>query len=136
MEAVKPTEFRIGNMVTATVLDKSFGGGKISGILESSVFVNTIKFDLSHISGIPITEEWLLRFGFKFDGHIYEASKEIREKSNKDIGVKYQAYFFNKRLNRWMDCQTRVCVDYIHQLQNLYFALTGEELTLNGLPNG
>jgi len=42
----------------------------------------------------------------------------------------YVSMFFNNRLNRWMDCQTRVCVDFVHQFQNLVFINTGEELEI------
>lgn len=87
--------------------------------------------DLADYSPIPITEDWLLKIGLVQDesGRLFQPSKEIHEKCEGDIGFKCPSFFFNSRLNRWMDCQTRVCVDYIHQVQNLVYALTGEELS-------
>ena len=70
---------------------------------------------------IPLTEEWLLKFGFenlsltpKFDGSkcnftfYWEVDEIVLRENYEDIFI------------------TRI--SYVHQLQNLYFALTGEEL--------
>jgi len=74
---------------------------------------------LEDIKPIPLTEEWLLKFGF----------------------TKYSYGFQNKILIRHphKDCyEIRISdnlgyldIKYVHQLQNLYFALTHQELTLN-----
>ena len=64
---------------------------------------------------IPLTEEWLLKFGFEFP----------------------QGEFCIKgKLKIVVDCdpfievgKSGVELEYVHQLQNLYFALTGEELS-------
>jgi hypothetical protein len=87
------------------------------------------------INPIPITEKWLLKLGLlqDQDGILFSLSDEIHEKCKGDIGLHCPSFFFNKRLNRWMDCQTRVCVDYIHQVQNLIYCLTGEELNIENL---
>ena len=82
---------------------------------------------------IPLTAEMLEKCGFikhDIDSNLYQSSPELHEKSNKDIGIVAPSFFFNKRLNRWMDCQTRVCIDSLHQLQNLYLDLTSEELEI------
>jgi hypothetical protein len=71
---------------------------------------------------IPLTEEWLIKFGFKLNklGNLCKSSN-------------YQKRWitFKKYQDRWYLYLTHnpKC-DYVHQLQNLYFALTGEELTL------
>lgn len=83
---------------------------------------------------IPITEEWLLKFGF--------------EKGN-NINVPINVYSLNLNLdgiysiikydvkNKYVHLTQRGVSVYlkelenIHQLQNLYFALTQKELTLN-----
>lgn len=85
--------------------------------------------------GIPLTAEWLTRFGFKESSNnlVFDhPAPAIPENEYKDLGTCYPAFFFNKRpeVQKWMDCHTRVTVEYVHQLQNLYFALTGSELTL------
>ena len=73
---------------------------------------------------IPLTEECLLKFGFIKYGHI------LKIHLNEGLGVNY-----NKDLKIWyldihFTTTAKIQINYVHQLQNLYFALTGEELTL------
>lgn len=75
-----------------------------------------IKISNVDITGIPLTEEWLLKFGF-----------ERNESGNYD---KRLELFYGGNLYRFRQGWTNVELKYVHQLQNLYFALTGEELTL------
>jgi hypothetical protein len=90
--------------------------------------------DLDEVEFIPITEERLLGLGLVKDdmGMLFELPKYIQDKCNPDNGFKKSAFFFNNRedLKMWMDCQTRVCIKYVHEVQNLIFALTNEELEL------
>ena len=71
---------------------------------------------------IPLTEEWLLKFGFEYDGYEWFDFK--------DIGISFK----NKRItqNKGDYYNQFIFVDYVHQLQNLYFALTNQELIING----
>lgn len=72
---------------------------------------------------IPLTEEWLLRFGF------FMVNKSYFEHSKSRFFLEY-----TKDLNGdWyimINDSPRIYLEHVHQLQNLYFALTGEELTL------
>lgn len=70
---------------------------------------------------IPLTEEILLKCGAK--------------KSNDSFGG-YIIYYPNGngmrvKNNEWNSQHLSVKVEYLHQLQNLYFALTNEELSIN-----
>jgi hypothetical protein len=67
--------------------------------------------------GIPLTEEWLLRFGFVSNPYQdrYE-NQSIHIECNKTRGV----------TELWIESMPHI--KYVHQIQNLYFALTGEEL--------
>jgi hypothetical protein len=71
---------------------------------------------------IPLTEEWLVKFGFEFDKGCSYWKSEIE--LTKDTMEEYFTAF---------DCRGfGLCekeIKHVHQLQNLYFALTGEELT-------
>jgi hypothetical protein len=72
---------------------------------------------------IPLTEEWLIKFGF---------TEEYRSKMHSTFYTENLSYYFwyeNKRQYASFKGTDIVC-QYVHQLQNLYFALTGEELTL------
>ena len=69
------------------------------------------------LSPIPLTEEWLLKFGFEWKIQhqgFYNGRFKIDEKYKEG----YRLYFGGEKID----------VKHVHQLQNLYFALTGEEL--------
>lgn len=69
---------------------------------------------------ITLTEEWLIRFGFeKKQGW---NNFEFFTKDFVEIGIGEQfgkVVYFNS---------IDVVVDYVHQIQNLFFSLTGKEL--------
>ena len=64
---------------------------------------------------IPLTEEWLKRFGFGLCEHRGYVKGEFY------IGLSFNFY----------SDMASFKVNSVHQLQNLYFALTGEELNQN-----
>jgi hypothetical protein len=67
---------------------------------------------------IPLTEEWLLKFGFEYSD--LNGDSGLWKIPPFQIYGKYNQFIYDYRLD----------VNYVHQLQNLYFALTGEELTI------
>jgi hypothetical protein len=75
------------------------------------------------IDPIPLTEEWLLKFGFELDIEDDGYSKGKYKVSVSDEGCIffiYDSYY-----------PIEICeFKHTHQLQNLYFALTGEELEI------
>jgi len=82
---------------------------------------------------IPLTEEWLVRFGFE----IYQSYGCINQEPDK---FKYRKAIFNNsflkfdtNFSGWFRIDRTTVSStcwYVHQLQNLYFALTNEELKL------
>ena len=68
---------------------------------------------------IPLTEEWLLKFGFEYDN---ETSGWDNEKLSSDYDSEIECYYILFYVDN--------SIKYVHQLQNIYFALTGEELTI------
>jgi hypothetical protein len=123
---MKAEELRIGNYVELSILQNN-GDFKYELI---RVIANCIK-DAERYGDdwcarpIPLTEEWLMKFGFvPIDERGY--SKEVVNKEDN-----YEYNFVLSKLAYGYD--NDVClyvIQYIHQLQNLYFALTGEELTI------
>jgi hypothetical protein len=103
---MKANELKIGNYV----LDNLGGILKIKAISNES--------NLFHINGIPITEDWLLKFGFE----VYEFDHKSSQYRYKDRLIVIRDGFF-------VDYGSGVKIKYVHQLQNLIYALTGEELT-------
>lgn len=77
--------------------------------------------DSNEINSIELTEEWLLKFGFNKKSNGYIILTEMKEALLVSFGnhnVSINGIAFNHSIK------------HVHQLQNLYFALTGEELTL------
>lgn len=83
---------------------------------------------------IPLTEEWLFKLGFeKIEEYQFEISVSINCRIslinvNLESGIDVDIYTcnVNKEYGCWLNTKNK----YVHQLQNLYFALTGEELVL------
>jgi len=75
------------------------------------------------IEPIPLTEEWLLKFGFEVSGHLIFIS----------IGNGYSLCYNTHSGICFISAPTSLNylppLKDIHQLQNIYHALTGEELT-------
>lgn len=84
----------------------------------------------SNIYAIPLTEEWLLKAGFKEIKFLNEYL--VREKGYKylDMIIRYGIFDGHRFL---FDFANEKCVNlkYVHQLQNLYFAICGEELVFS-----
>lgn len=127
-------ELRIGNLI-------HFNGsreevGVVTGIVESvfdspaTIYLNyriDITTSTDKTNPIPLTEEWLLRFGFKNTDTGFEI-KAWRENDFNIIlvGHKYAV----PSSSGFFGLVNTSHINYIHQLQNLYFAITGKELTL------
>jgi hypothetical protein len=76
-------------------------------------------------SPIPLTEEWLVKFGFS------KISIPLVKLSGETINYFLEGLFTSTSQwgsFRWHEGYA-IEIKYVHQLQNLYFALTGEELT-------
>lgn len=89
--------------------------------LTSQVF----ELRLTDISPIPLTEEWILRAGFKKEDYSEEFSFPGMN------GVYLGHNDFNEKspvIGDYDACVSFKIPKYVHQLQNLYFCLTGEEL--------
>jgi hypothetical protein len=75
------------------------------------------------VRGITLTEEWLLKFGYSQDRNGYS----LEDKNSLSFSVTAEGEYkpcWNDRV-----LSAGLTTKYVHQLQNLYFALTGEELT-------
>ena len=126
-------ELRIGNLVDL--------GNRIAKVIEinhlACVVVDleetqdTIE-DYDRTKPIPLTEEWLLKFGFELEHEFTNAYKLYTTKHPYDCSN--ITYSINEKMLRFSNGENKGStliphIKYVHQLQNLYFALTGEELT-------
>jgi hypothetical protein len=119
---IQANELRIGNLISYTIEDDLDERKKWSEVSEIDAvdILHLTKFKDKNYKPIPLTEDWLLKFGFEKSSYYYEI-KGIAISLGEDGRT---------ILNGCGEVNAKHCV-YVHQLQNLYFALTGQELTLN-----
>jgi hypothetical protein len=117
---MKANELRIGNLVNYN----EGGIFKVIGIHEFGIDcedeIETTYMEYENFKPIPLTEEWLLKFGFEERMFGWWSDVLFLRTENRN------GYFYDwQKTNQ----TTGTYIEYVHQLQNLYFALTGEELT-------
>ncbi len=124
------TELRIGNLVYPIHLD---GEAVVMGIgidglrlhqrgddSKTSFVANDVKHRLEPI---PLTEKWLLSLGFNSIDFVHDGLE--------DNGYyEPEMEFSLNRSFQFSEYHKRIDLQYVHQLQNLYFALTGKELII------
>lgn len=130
---MKANELRIGNLVNT-----SKGIRSCIDVMCDSVSFEDIECDiLDNIEPIPLTEEWLLKFGANQHGnpdniedmyHFKLTNNSALYVCTQEGDIQYAntgkaLYLIDGAPYGSFPCK------YVHQLQNLYFALTGEELT-------
>jgi hypothetical protein len=115
---MKANELRIGNLV---MVDPQNFPQQVCDVMCDCV--NTENVQGAHyglIDAVQLTEEWLLKFGFSINGIVFW---------KKSLFLVYFKGLFYIMPNINRRTQRGLVIKYVHQLQNLYFALTGEELT-------
>jgi len=135
---MKVEELRIGNLLYWVISPEV---KKLHPVLQ----INTVYINdeiPNNYEPIPLTEEWLLKLGFKKvvykSTHPDFTDETCYELEYKEFFISYaddfsMTLFVSKKTQ---DDELGICPDfknmrYVHQLQNLYCALTGEELTIN-----
>jgi len=129
---MKANELRIGNLIYSSsggvkyVVGTSYKTILHSSSLESYTYYED--YD-SNCEPIPLTEEILLKCGFYYsddDDEFLEYKVFKSFKFHADYSDKFSciSYRINDTTNE---------IKFLHQLQNLYWCLCGEELTFNNL---
>jgi hypothetical protein len=134
---MKTYELRIGNLVSR----KDLGNGyeRVESVIylgEKVVTSGPIKVicEYESIEPISLTNEWFERLGFGYRNengqkyyHIYsdELGDEVQLAMDDDEFAFY-LWWNDGKYERFPS----QLIKYVHQLQNLYFALTGEELAI------
>lgn len=119
-------ELMLGNYVNT---NRAHGRGQkqLKKVQINLHYLQQIENNCNYIEPIPLTEEWLLKFNGKF----------------KDISHRTECFFNSCCFEIYLDkneitliytggegVELSNPIRYLHQLQNLYFALTGTHLTL------
>lgn len=133
---MKPQELRIGNRILGVYTDEDENGEEIEVVCECIVgtldILDQSEYAIWVTGGaereyydefrpIPLTEEHLLRFGFEREGNEF--------RTDWFLGLSFDVVENDFHVYEVRDSFHITTIKYVHQLQNLYFALTGEELT-------
>lgn len=134
-------ELRIGNWVNYYVGTQT---GRIIGMRISEISCTSdiavsieppnvtgyTKTDFSDLSPVELTNEWLIKLGFEKwkDRLTIEAWAKGHPSQRFDIDFLNGEIIMNSRYQEHSDSMVMEHIKHVHQLQNLYFALTGEEL--------
>jgi hypothetical protein len=115
--------------------------GMSSGIYklgEIEMEGHPLTWELKDLEPIPLNEEWFIKFGFKEDKFDFKIPispcgvcelniiPQDEEYSDCSVCVTQNEAEIDGANNVFLSD-----IKYVHQLQSLYFALTGEELTIN-----
>ena len=120
---MKAQELRIGNLLSVGADKTTIVTDILTKDFEGWSFL-CYGYTESRVSPIPLTEEWLLKFGFSCHKNgFYFKDDWFRVYWEDDI------LFYCWAENNMPE----VKLEYVHQLQNLYFTLTGEELTIKNI---
>lgn len=124
-------QLRIGNLVQlhdykkhATITELREFRCRLTYVREDTGEPHTSLVEYDSINPIPLTEDFLKRFGF-------EPTMEYKEQLQ--LGnVTFERYDDTQAKIWWRGRHLGICqrLEFVHQLQNLYYALTGEELTI------
>lgn len=120
---MKANEVRLGNWVD---FKESVSGKNWGNVTIDRNFFN--HYDKNWVyEPIPLTEEWLVKFGF-----YQEKEGNFNLDVIEDVGLYSRIY--DNPFMFFLDVDSGVIelnhIKHVHQLQNLYHALTGKELTI------
>lgn len=120
---LKASDLRIGNIIYFIICDKE--DSKLDEYKEITVDITDFEFirdNNSLFEGIPLTKELLLKYGF-----IQEENEYFFKNDTLLISIGVCFYVLSNLGSGEARIKTRN-LKYLHQLQNLYFALTNKEL--------
>lgn len=125
---IQPSELRIGNLVsisdTPCAVRAIYEDGQVQ--LEykynSSGEVKTSLVIARTLEGIPLTSQWLEKMGYKEDHHNYYIGSIMAL----SVHARYYSGILYLQVPNGMYLGDRI--KFVHEYQNLYHALTGNEL--------
>jgi hypothetical protein len=126
-ERMKANELRIGNFIkynneqigiVSGIQEFLFNNGKVAINQRIDIF-----YHIENINPIALTEEILLKCGFKDNNYSLDLKL-----GTKKITFNWYSRIVLTGVRNGYYCQKYKHIKYLHQLQNLYFALTGKEL--------
>jgi hypothetical protein len=137
---IKANDLRVGNKVYYNT-GESIEVHTIDSVDIKLAEQYNLLFNANH-SPIPLTEEWLIKMGFS----LYSSEGRYLITPNNEIELLITLESDNENTYCYIDIYQHIDKEddegaeivfltkenyYLHQLQNLYYALTNEELTIN-----
>lgn len=127
---INPKELRIGNYV-----HKIDAVSRDSKIEYSNRLYQISHYDIYHIvedgdptnHPIPLTVDWMAKLGFDWNAREKRYYIQIGDTFYLEYDTDFDYYLTPES---WAGSCPWNPAKHVHQLQNLYFALTGEELTI------
>jgi hypothetical protein len=130
-ENINANELRLGNKIIKFGIDYIGENPVVDRsdfeIIDVTIDVlqNIIDFDGStdyyYCEPVPLTEAWLLKFGYTASEKDYNNKSHFYEKGKHKIWCPF---------NQFLDNNYRFEIKHVHQLQNLYFSITQTELLM------
>jgi hypothetical protein len=130
---IQASELRIGNLVFGP---KQKSAGKVVNIERIGFALIEHKpghedlFQDKELFGIPLTEDWLLRCGATKhiigDKDIHYMNTDNKPNFIAKPKGNYFVFRIHKNLNSQNTCEIEL--SFVHELQNIYFLIKGEEL--------
>jgi len=135
MEGIKSTDCRVGNIFeyngqTVYMLNVLSNGKSDFGYFKDSIGFLRNYSDKDCPTMIPLTEDWLIKFGFKHSASYYDC-KIYGNKSNyfvSEVRGTFKLVLKETDDSPWIIlCE----IKYVHEVQNNFYNLTNAELTLS-----
>jgi hypothetical protein len=142
---MESNQLRIGNLVKfndkiSEVIEVRKNLIRAEYLMDDGLLLHRPLVEIDRIDPIPLTEEWMLKFGFEkieYSDERHGFGTEYNLKLNDDIFLNYSDDFSLAiyRNEKAMEDEVGIlpkweAIKHVHQLQNLIFALVGEEITL------
>jgi hypothetical protein len=132
-------ELRIGNLLHYKLFADNIS---VRGIGKNCIWLNDNEhagpISIDYLEPIPLTEEWLEKLGIIKRNQTEELPEELQQPDideDGDIWYTWVKGVFNLEIQSngeiWFEVYSHyIHVKWVHQLQNLYYMLTEEELTI------
>ena len=126
---INAKELRIGNLVESKITDEFDDRNEwweVSEIYADDIhWLSKVDVKDEDFRPIPLTEEWLLKLGFEKERERYFNTFIVLRFINNKVDVFNLGVSHDEEYLEFLNS-----INYVHQLQNLHFALTGSELTI------
>lgn len=134
---MKATELRIGNWVEYNYLDLYEKKSRSTDTQIDSLLLISAETHPTKFNPIPLDEQWLKELGFEAQ-YIGDPRGfySLSINDNLYFTVSYSSNQLTLHRKGYGVIEIFVNHKHVHQLQNLYFALTGKELIRNNLTVG